>query len=142
MPRPPALRAGNVSDGIERLFGVRLGTTPNRLVLRYCADHAEPDRLRGAGRECVILDNAGNTPNPTGFAGAARQCVILDSAQTTRKPSGCAGLFGLQRNTSVALRTEKQSSPEKTMCKVLPSALIHLVGKLALSPGPTSHRSL
>jgi hypothetical protein len=45
---------------------------------------------------------------------------------------------GCGYRTSVALRTEKQSSPENTRCIVNPSALIHFVGKLAVSPGPTS----
>src|SRR5581483_10036484 len=42
----------------------------------------------------------------------------------------------------VALRTAKWSSHENTRWRVLPSALIHLVGKLAVSPGPTSHFSV
>src|SRR5262245_34026229 len=45
----------------------------------------------------------------------------------------------LPATVSVALRTEKWSSPENTRYGVLPSALIHLVGKLAVSPGPTAH---
>jgi hypothetical protein len=40
---------------------------------------------------------------------------------------------------SVAWRTEKASSPEKTRYTVRPSALIHFVGNALLSPGPTSH---
>jgi uncharacterized protein len=42
----------------------------------------------------------------------------------------------------LAWRTAKWSSPENTRWTVLPSALIHLVGKLAVSPGPTSHFSV
>jgi peptidyl-tRNA hydrolase len=42
----------------------------------------------------------------------------------------------------VALRTEKESSPEKTRWIVLPSLLIHFVGKLHVSPGPTSQSSV
>ena len=44
--------------------------------------------------------------------------------------------------SSTALRTEKLSSPENTRCSVLPSALIHLVGKQLVSPGPTSQASV
>ena len=44
--------------------------------------------------------------------------------------------------TNSTLRTEKQSSPENTRCAVRPSALIHLGGKLLVSPGPTSHFSV
>lgn len=40
--------------------------------------------------------------------------------------------------TKVAWRTEKQSSPENTRWRVVPSRLIHFEGKLAESPGPTS----
>ena len=39
-------------------------------------------------------------------------------------------------------RTEKQSLPEKTRWQVRPSWLIHLVGKLLVSPGPTSQFSV
>src|SRR5262249_40372384 len=42
----------------------------------------------------------------------------------------------------LAWRTAKWSSPENTRWTVLPSALIHRVGKLAVSPGPTSHFSV
>src|SRR4029077_21205527 len=41
-----------------------------------------------------------------------------------------------------ASRTAKWSSPENTRWTVLPSALIHLAGKLADSPGPTAHLSV
>src|SRR5262245_20108253 len=40
---------------------------------------------------------------------------------------------------TVARRTEKESSPEKTRWSVRLSAVIHLAGKSACSPGPTSH---
>src|SRR5207249_3002524 len=43
---------------------------------------------------------------------------------------------------SRASRTAKWSSPENTSCTVLPSALNHLVGKLAVSPGRTSRFSV
>ena len=39
---------------------------------------------------------------------------------------------------TVALRTQRQSPPEQIKCSVLPSLLIHLVGKLHVSPGLTS----
>jgi len=45
-------------------------------------------------------------------------------------------------SVSVALRTLKQSSPLKTSHRVRPSSLIHFVGKLEVSPGPTSHFSV
>ena len=49
------------------------------------------------------------------------------------------GLNGCDLHSSVAFRTLKKSSPEKTMWIVLPSGLIHFAGKLQVSPGPTSH---
>ena len=41
-----------------------------------------------------------------------------------------------------AVRTEKESSPEKTRASILPSGFIHLVGKPPVSPGPTSHSAV
>src|SRR5947207_5809025 len=55
------------------------------------------------------------------------------------RPRGDAATAHLFAVVSVARRTAKQSPPEKTRCSVLPSALIHLVGKLHVSPGLTSH---
>src|SRR5688572_28009876 len=43
---------------------------------------------------------------------------------------------------SSALRTENESSPEKTRCTVRPSLLIHLEGNELDSPGPTSQCSV
>ena len=66
-------------------------------------------------------------------------------------PDGGGDLMGARRvtrvrgcgcRTSVALRTEKPSSPENIRCIVNPSALIHFVGKLDVSPGPTSQSSV
>jgi hypothetical protein len=37
---------------------------------------------------------------------------------------------------------ENESSPEKTRWRVVPSRLIHFVGKLHDSPGATSHESV
>ena len=42
----------------------------------------------------------------------------------------------------VAIRTEKESFPEKTMLSVFPSLLIHFVGKPHISPGGMSHFSV
>jgi hypothetical protein len=44
--------------------------------------------------------------------------------------------------SKVARRTAKSSFPEKTSHIDLPSLLIHLGGKLLVSPGPTSHFSV
>ena len=48
-------------------------------------------------------------------------------------------IFASGDKVRVALRTENESSPEKTKYIVFPSSLIHLVGKLPVSPGPVSH---
>src|SRR5262245_56714677 len=74
---------------------------------------------RAAGREII--------------SGGATVCKRNESAGPGYRPPA---------TVSRALRTEKWSSPENTRFRVRPSSLIHLVGKLAVSPGPTSHRSV
>ena len=59
-----------------------------------------------------------------------------------RPPESVGGRGNHSASFSTARRTEKQSSPEKTRWSVFPSELIHFAGKLDVSPGPTSQRSV
>ncbi len=71
--------------------------------------------------------------------------LLLSAHETSAKSSGSRNFIHLRLHrprTNVAWRTEKQSPPENTRCRVVPSVLIHFDGKLAESPGPTSQRSV
>ena len=79
---------------------------------------------------------------PLGANALAAGCVAESGSPALRDRSprwlrhrvSCHGLA----STSVAFRTENESSPENTSHAVVPSALNHLDGKLQDSPGPTS----
>ena len=64
------------------------------------------------------------------------------SRAAARHPASCPRAQFSRFVTIVACRTENESSPENTRCTDLPSALIHFVGRLLLSPGPTSHAAV
>src|SRR5262249_43278634 len=70
-------------------------------------------------------------------SGVFRAGSPSESTGRNRSPA-----YSFPETVRVALRTAKWSSPEKTRWSDRPSALIHLVGKLADSPGPTSHFSV
>src|SRR5438874_1408164 len=74
-------------------------------------------------------------------AGATQSAECWCASSDAESFGGAADADRSLARTRVAWRTEKESLPENTRCRVVPSALIHFDGKLAESPGPTSQSS-